>query len=153
MKYLKWFTGAIFIGICLIFLFVFVIFDGFSQIRYGFSKPSSEYRMIISNVPKTRGLQKVDFSGINSVDWDEMTVLGPYQDICELKLHEFTKEQGNCELVGDTAYVLLLKNGKVVVRIHADSMVHRKGQEDSPSGKRGAIILFETDGHGNMFQE
>lgn len=154
MRYLKWFIKASSIGIGLIFLLVFVIafWDIIPQIQYWFSKPSSEYRTIISNVPNTRGFQKVDFSGIKSVEWDQMIIFGPYQDICDLNLQEFSKEQVNCEFLGDTAYVLLIKDGKLVVRIPADSMVHRKGQEDSPSGKKGAVILFETDGHGNMFQ-
>lgn len=32
-------------------------------------------------------------------------------------------------------------------------MVHRKGQEDSTSEKKGAVMLFETDGQGRMFQD
>lgn len=81
-----------------------------------------------------------------------MLIFGPYANICDLGVQGFSKDKGNCKFVGDAAYILLLKSGNLVAKIPANGMVHRKRQEDSLSGKKGALVLFETDGHGHLFQ-
>ncbi len=59
-----------------------------------------------------------DLRRINSVDWDEFIVWGPYRNICDLGIKGYEEGGANCSSnVESDCYLLLLDNNELVAQL------------------------------------